>query len=172
MRPRPRDLPRTAALAVVGVVAGCHHRTKDPIMTPPPPPAQLTAALELTAEDGAWSIGFVLANPTAVEVTVELDEPLIDFGLEVTTAAGAPLTLVQPGLDVPAYRRDLVLAPGATARLPSPIRLRFDPAVPPNGGPDPFLWTVRSAPVPIHLRATLTLAGQARAPVDADLDPT
>lgn len=131
-----------------------------------------TAALELTAADGAWAIGFVLANPTAAEITIALDEPLIDFGLEVTTTAGAPLTLVQPGLDVPATVRDLVLAPGATARLPTPILLRFDPAVPPNGGPDPFLWTIRSAPVPIHLRATLTIAGQALAPVDADLDPT
>ena len=50
-------------------------------------------------------------------------------------------------------------AAGTSARIETPIRLRFDPDVPPSGGDVPTRWTLQHDPVRVVLRATPHLEG-------------
>ena len=56
-------------------------------------------------------------------------------------------------------------------QLVTPIHLRFDPKVPPSGGDDPMVWSIRSAPVPVTLRATLAISGMPVTIAEARLVP-
>lgn len=127
--------------------------------------------LKMVADDRGWSIAFVLHNTTTKEQRGTVLEPIAAFSLEIKSATGEPLSLAQPALDIPGQPRVLVLAPGASAELATPIRLRFDPKVPPSGGDDPMLWSIRSAPVPVVIRATLTISGMAVSVAEAHLAP-
>lgn len=142
-----------------------------PATPPPGETAMVSTSLQLAPNGPSWSLAFVLENTTAGEFRGQLYEPFVGFKLEVTSATGERLVLVEPSLDMPVRPRLLVLAPGAKERLQTPIRLRFDPAVPPSGGDDPRLWTIRSAPVPVRLRATLEITGMPLQVADATLDP-
>jgi len=95
----------------------------------------------------------------------------VDFKLEVLDARGDALEVVQPALDLGVYPKPIALAKGAVERLATPIRLRFDAGVAPSGGNDRMLWSIRSAPQPVRLRATLKVEGIRVAPAEAMLEP-
>jgi len=128
-------------------------------------------ALKLAADDRGWSITFVLQNTTTRELRGTVLEPVAAFNLEVRSESGELLPLAQPALDIPGQPRALVLAPGASVQLVTPIHLRFDPKVPPSGGDDPMVWSIRSAPVPVTLRATLAISGMPVTIAEARLVP-
>jgi hypothetical protein len=124
----------------------------------------LSATLELSPSGDDWSIAFTLRNPTDKAIDTETTEPFLDFALDVR-AGDTKLPITQPALDIPVRDVTLHFAPGESKRLVTPIRLRFDPDVPPSGGHDRFVWSIESARVPVVVKATITLAGLA--PIEA-----
>jgi hypothetical protein len=160
---------RVAALAVLAIACGDRGAAPTTPIAPttptaPTPPAQggdrmVTTTLELTPDGAGWSLAFALKNTTTHEVQGQILEPFASFELEVATPAGEKLSLVQPAFNVPGRLRPLVLAPGASARVETPFRLRFDPAVAPSGGSDAMVWSIRSAKVPVQLRASFEVPG-------------
>jgi hypothetical protein len=96
--------------------------------------------------------------------------PFLQYELEVTTRDEARLSVAQPAFNVPGRPRALVLPAGATVQLQTPIRLRFDPDVPPSGGPDPMVWSIRGPRQPVRVRATFELPGLGAQVADGHID--
>jgi hypothetical protein len=55
-------------------------------------------------------------------------------------------------------------------QLDTPFHLRFDPTVPPSGGSDPMVWSIRSPKVPALARASFEISGLGTQHAQARLD--
>ena len=130
----------------------------------------VSTSLELTPDGPGWTLAFLLKNTTSKELKGQVLEPFVAFELEVTSDKGDHLSVAQPAFHVPGRPRTLVLTPGAEVRLETPFRLRFDPTVPPSGGSDPMVWSIRSPKVPALARATFEIPGLGAQAAQARLD--
>jgi hypothetical protein len=167
-------------LAIVAMlIAGCGSRAPTPIAAPAGPSGPVgkasnmaSTSLELApAPDGqGWTLAFRLKNTTTRELRTEVLEPFVAFELEITSVQGEHLSLAQPAFSVPGRPRAVVLAPGDELRLETPFRLRFDPSVPPAGGSDPMVWSIRSPKVPAVAHASFELPGIGAQTAQARLD--
>jgi hypothetical protein len=164
-------LTRATAIALLLAATACG---EDPSKTPARPipgdKKMISTALELVPDGERWSITFSLRNTGARELTAQIVEPFLQYELEVTTRDGARLSVAQPAFNVPGRPRALVLPAGATVQLQTPIRLRFDPNVPPSGGPDPMVWSIRGPRQPVRVRATFELPGLGAQVADGHID--
>jgi hypothetical protein len=138
--------------------------------TPVDQPA-LTCQIE-TAPAGAGEVGlaFLLHNPGNQSVTVEHMVPFLDFALRAF-AGDDEVRIVQPMYDTGITPTTLTIEPGETARLPTPIRLRFGPAPESAADDVPTVWTLDRAPGPVRLEATVDLGGVAVGPCVGHLEP-
>ena len=133
--------------------------------------SRLSCTIELTpAGGGEVALAFGLRNPGEQPVTVRYFRPFVGFALTARAEDG-DVRIVQPAYDSGVQRVTATLAPGETVRLATPFRLRFDPNVPPSGGDVPTRWSLRHAPVPVVLRATLDLSGATVEPCETRWDP-
>lgn len=130
----------------------------------------VSTSLELVPDGGGWTLAFLVKNTTSKELTSQVLEPFVNFELEVTSDRGDRLSIAQPAFHVPGRLRPIVLAPGGEVRLATPFRLRFDPGVPPSGGGDPMVWSIRSPKVPALARATFEIPGLGTLTAQARLD--
>lgn len=130
----------------------------------------VSSTLELVPDGQGWTMVFHLKNTSAKELTGQVLEPFVAFELEVISDKGDHLSVAQPAFHVPGRPRTLVLAPGADVRIETPFRLRFDPTVPPSGGSDPMVWSIRSTKVPALARTTFEIAGLGTHSTQARLD--
>lgn len=149
---------------------GCDHRGGPP-MKPAEEAKTPSATLELSPSGNDWSIGFTLNNPTAQAIDATMHEPFASFTVEVATDDGKRLELVQPALDVPVHPVPFHLGARETRHLATPFRLRFDPAVSPAGGDDPFIWSIASGRVSVVISARLTIEGLPPIVAQAHLPP-
>ena len=128
----------------------------------------LTCEVSITRVDrGEMALAFSVRNPGAQPVSVRYFRPYIDFDVAVESG-GRPVRVTQPAYDVPAQPQPLTLRPGESARLDTPIHLRFAGS---SAASRPTLWTLEHAPAPITLRVTLRLAGATVEPCAAHYDP-
>ena len=90
--------------------------------------------------DGLRWLEVDLVNPGGEAVEVAADEPFTAFALRASDAAGAPVPVHVPALDIGVREVTLRIGPGETVRVPTPIRLRLAA----GGEPveDRFVWTV------------------------------
>jgi hypothetical protein len=155
------------ALTVV-LIAACGHaaapgRSAPNAPSPAPAPASgdpmVFTTLELAPDGQGWTLAFRLKNTSGKELQGQVVEPFVEFELEVTSDKGEHLSVAQPAFNLPGRPRPLVLAPGAEVRLQTPFRLRFDPSVPPSGGSDPLVWSIRSPKVAALARASFEIVG-------------
>ncbi len=113
--------------------------------TPVDQPA-LTCEIEAApAGNGEVALAFLLANPGDGSVTVDYMAPFLDFELRVFAADGE-VRIVQPIYDTGIAPAALTIGAGETARLPTPIRLRFGPASESAADDVPTVWTLDRAP--------------------------
>ena len=119
----------------------------------------VSTSLELVPVGDGWAVAFSLNNTTSHEVSGQIVEPFLGYQLEVATPDGTKLSIAQPAFNVIGRPRTLVLAAGATVRLETPIRLRFDPSVPPSGGPDRMVWSIRAPKQRVEVKATFEIPG-------------
>lgn len=117
-----------------------------------------------------FALTFDVSNPGPRPAAVEYFEPYAEFDLKVYADDGE-VPLIQPAYDSQVRPVRVTIAPGETVRISTPIRLRFDTRERPSGGEDPTLWTLRHAPAPVRLRATMTLRGAMVAPCETHLVP-
>lgn len=130
----------------------------------------LTCQIETTPAGGEIALTFLLANPGNGVVTVDYMEPFLDFELRAF-AADREVPIVQPMYDTGIAPATLTIGAGETARLPTPIRLRFGPA--PESAEDdvPTVWTLDHAPVAVRLEAHVHLEDVSVGPCETRLDP-
>jgi hypothetical protein len=163
-----------ATLAVACRQAGTMVKTGSNTTAPSAPASgdhdMVSTALELAPDGQGWTLAFRIKNTTTQELKAQILEPFVAFDLEVTSDQGAHLSIAQPAFHAPGRPRALVLAPGAEARLETPFHLRFDPTVPPSGGADPMVWSIRSPKVPALARATFEIPGLGAQHAQARLD--
>jgi hypothetical protein len=136
----------------------------------PSPRSSVSTSLELVPDGPGWAVAFRLKNTSATELTGQVFEPFVLFTLEVTSLRGERLSLARPAFDTPGRPRSLVLAPGAEVRLVTPFHLRFDPAVPPSGGGDRTVWSIRSPRIPVIARASFEIPGLGLQAAQARID--
>jgi hypothetical protein len=117
-----------------------------------------------------FALKFSVSNPSTRPAAVGYFEPYLDFDLKAYADDGE-VPLIQPAYDGGVRPVKATIAPGETLRIETTIRLRFDPDVGPSGGNVPTLWTLRHAPAPVRLRATMRLGGAAVAPCETRLVP-
>lgn len=131
----------------------------------------VSTQMEIKQMDAAWSLAFLVKNASTRDVQVSFMEPFVGFGVEAVSLSGERLEVVQPGLNLAVRPARRTVSPGATFRLDTPIQIRFDATVPPSGGTDLMMWSIRSLPVAVKLRATLHLGGIDPQLVEGHLDP-
>lgn len=131
----------------------------------------VSTQMEVNRIDAAWTLTFLLKNASTRDIEVTFMEPFVSFSVEAVGTGGDRLEVVQPGLNLPVRPARRTISPGATLRLDTPIQIRFDATVPPSGGNDPMLWSIRSRPVEVKLRATLRLGGIEPQLVESRLGP-
>jgi hypothetical protein len=138
---------------------------------PPPAPigAPLVCRLNATAGEDAISLRFGVENTGERAIEVVYYEPLSDFELDAIGESG-PLPIAQPPWDHPVQEVRRTIEPHATLELVTPIALRFDPAE--MRTDDPMTWTIRSAPVPMTLRAILRFEDRRVGPCEARVVPS
>jgi hypothetical protein len=119
----------------------------------------ISTTLDLVPDSEGWALQFTLRNRGSRELSAEVVEPFLQYELEIAARDGARLPLAQPAFTVQGRPRTLVLPAGGSVQLETPIRLCFDPAVPPSGGADPMVWSIRAPRQPVRVRATLELPG-------------
>lgn len=119
----------------------------------------ISTTLDLVPDNDSWALRFTLRNPSSRELSAQIIEPFLQYELEITARGGARLPLAQPAYNVQGRPRTLVLPAGGSVQLETPIRLRFDPVVPPSGGDDPMVWSIRAPRQPVRVQATLALTG-------------
>lgn len=119
----------------------------------------VTTTLDLVPDGQSWGLAFSLSNNTSRDLTTHILEPFLQYEIEVVTRDGSKLPIAQPAFNVQGQPRSLVLPSGATVKIETPIRLRFDPGAPPSGGHDPMVWSIRSPQQPVRVQATLELPG-------------
>jgi hypothetical protein len=122
----------------------------------------LECALVLHPLDGDVSIAFAVRNSTAAPFTFRYLWPFADFELRAS-AHGEEVTVVVPAFDLGIEKRVATLEPGETIELQTPFRLRFDASVPPSGGDDWRVRSLRSDPVAVTVEAVVQLDGNAYA---------
>jgi hypothetical protein len=136
------------------------------------PKETLTCTLKLTPIDGGdVGMTFDLRNPGNQPVNLQYFQPFVEFSLTAQAQDG-DVPLVQAHYDTGVQPISQTLGPGQSFQLETPIRLRFDPNVDPSGGNVLTRWTLRHAPVPVTLRATLHFDGLSVAPCEARLNPS
>jgi len=119
----------------------------------------LACSLHLSpAGAGETGLAFELRNTGDRPVTVQYFRPYVAFDLTARTD-GTEIAIVQPAYDTGLQPVTVTIPAGESARIETPIRLRFDPDVPPSGGDVPTRWTLQHDPVPVVLRATPHLEG-------------
>jgi hypothetical protein len=155
-------------LLFVLLLAGCARQPTDVKVD--------TMALNCTAllsarSDGEIGLAFELRNPGVQPVKLTYFQPYIQFDL-VAEAADGQVPIVQPAYDTGVRPVNLTLDGGQTARIETPIYLRFDPNVAPSGGDQPKRWSLRHAPAQLTLRFTLRLNGAEVAPCEVRLNPS
>lgn len=127
----------------------------------------LACTLQLVPAGGREiGLAFELRNPGARAVTAQYFNPFLDFALTAHADDGE-IPIVQPGYDTGQQPIAVTIPAGESIRIETPIRLRFDPDVPPSGGNVPTVWTLQHTPVPVLLRATLSLEGVTVGPCEA-----
>jgi hypothetical protein len=132
----------------------------------------LACTLQLVPTGGQEiGLAFELRNSGDRVVTAHSFTPFLDFVLTARADDGE-IPIVQPGYDTGQQPIVMTIPAGESNRIATPIRLRFDPDVPPSGGDDPTIWTLQHAAVPVLLRATLSLEGATVSPCEARWVPT
>jgi len=130
-------------------------------------PAVLTCVLEIIPINPVEvGLAFLVSNPGNRPVEVHYLTPFIQFELSAK-ANRRKIPLIQPAYDTGAQLVRRVIAPGETIRIETPIKLVFDPQVPPSGGDIPTRWTLKQMPVSVDLSVTLRLGGASVAPCQA-----
>jgi hypothetical protein len=133
--------------------------------------SDLTCAIELLpAGGGEFALTFVLANHGDEPVTLEYMEPFLDFELRAFAQDGE-VGIVQPIYDTGIAPATLTIAAGESARLPTPIRIRFGPVPESAAGEKPTTWTLDHAPVTVRLEARITLGELSIGPCQTHLEP-
>jgi hypothetical protein len=131
----------------------------------------LSCALALTPlPDGDIGLTFHIRNAGRELARISYYEPFTDFDLAVEATDGA-VPLVQPHYDIPVRPVTRTLGVGQIVQLNTPIRLRFDPTVPPSGGTVSTRWSLRHAPAAVTIRATVRVNGATIAPCETRYDP-
>ncbi len=154
-------------LGGLALVRGCGARTEEG--TPVDQP-ELTCQIEAApAGGGEVALAFLLTNPSDGPVTVEHMTPFLDFALRAFAADGE-VRIVQPMYDTSIIPTTLTIGAGETARLPTPIRLRFGPAPESAADDVPTVWTLDRAPVAVRLEATVHLADASVGPCETRLE--
>ena len=129
----------------------------------------LTCELSLTRQaDGDIGLAFDVLNPGDEPAGISFFRPFLGFELAVHADDG-PVPVVQPAYSVGVAPAALTLRPGASTRIETPVRLRFEPDAPP--GDEPTRWSLRHEPVPVRVEATLMLNGQSVGPCEARFEP-
>ncbi|RPI31383.1 MAG: hypothetical protein EHM70_11645 [Chloroflexota bacterium] len=131
----------------------------------------LDCKLEIAPKAGGLvALSFDLTNRGDQPISIRYFSPFLSFELEAF-AGNEPIELVQPAYDTGVQAVKASIAPGESYRIQTPIRLRFDPAIPPSGGNDPKVWTLKHDPVPVTLRVTLHIGELTIGPCEARFDP-
>jgi hypothetical protein len=165
----PGGVSRFVAVGIMAVAVFAHWPTPREVW---PRMETLACTLQLLPTGGSEiALAFEVRNAGGRPVTARYFRPYLDFELTATAADG-PVPIVQPIHDTGLYPVEVTIEPGKTAHIETPIRLRFDPDVPPSGGDVPTVWTLRHAPVPVVLRAILRLDGATVGPCEAKWQPT
>jgi hypothetical protein len=152
-------------LALLGSFDG---RTQEE--TPMDHPA-LTCQIEaMPAGSGEFALAFLVANPSNGPVTVDYSTPFLDFELRAFAADGE-VRIVQPMYDTGITPTELTIDAGDSARLPTPIRLRYGPAPESAADDAPTVWTLDRAPVAVRLEATVHLGDVTVGPCQTQLNP-
>lgn len=126
----------------------------------------------MVTEDSAQELrlAFEIANDGDRDAELRVFEPFLAFELRVRSDE-RDVELVQPQLDTPARPRVITIPAHGATLLTTPIRLAFDPAAPPGGGPDPKRWSMKVARGAVTLEATLQLDGRALGPCTSSFLP-
>ena len=132
--------------------------------------SDLACAMDLAPlPDGASAVSFRVRNGGPEPVELTWFEPFVSFALEAEVAGG-PARVVGGVYDGGVQRMQHVLATDEERRIPTPVRLAFDPGPPlPHPGPQ-TRWRIAHAPADTILRATLEL-GSERLSCEAKLSP-
>jgi len=131
----------------------------------------LTCTLELRqAGSGVAGLEFVLRNTGQCPTVVRYFQPFVDFDL-IADAPDGPVRVVQPALEISLRPVTLTIEPGEETAIQSPIRLGFDPDVPPSGGTDATRWSLVRNPSPVRLTVTLRVSGADLPPCETLFDP-
>jgi hypothetical protein len=110
-------------------------------------------ALACEVSVAGQDLTLVLVNATDRPRTLAYHRPYMELELKLTErTGGAARSIMQPAIDMPVERAELVVPPRGKATLATPIRLRFasDP-----GDASPFTWVISGAPAPLDIAATL-----------------
>jgi hypothetical protein len=158
-----------AAVALAALAACGHDRSAA---APTGSSMSQDTQLIVTPAGDAWSLSFTIRNPGSAPLAIRYMHPFTGFQLAVADGRGAALSLGQPALDIPVQPKELVVPGDSKGVLQTPIRLRFAADAPPTGGgTDPFVWTIRAAPQPVTLTATVDLSGLGARTASAALKP-
>jgi hypothetical protein len=131
----------------------------------------LTCELHLDpAGPGLVGVRFQVSNPGNAPVAVSYYEPFVDFDLSARTDQ-SDLPIVQPAYSLAAQQVESIIQSDETVTIQTPIRITFDPTIPPSGGPDPTTWTIPYGPTTVHLTAVVRLRGTKLPPCHAVLGP-
>ena len=134
-------------------------------------PTDLSCRLALTeSTNGELLLGFEVVNDGEREASLDSYSPFLDFELHVRVGE-SELEIVQPQLDTPVEPRALKVPAHGKVALTTPIRVAFDAAVPPGGGPDPWRWSIRAARAASVFEVTLVFGGRRVGPCRADFKP-
>lgn len=115
----------------------------------------LDAVPETAPAASALRLDFALENVSAAPIKLAYYAPL-GFGLELTDpTSGKRVPLTIPAIDTPVQRIEITLAPGQVKKLPSGVRLVFDPTGKAKGSM--FEWIVVAKRGPLALDATFSV---------------
>jgi hypothetical protein len=149
---------RAASLVALLALSACDVQRRS-TMTDAPVVSPLGCELKVLGEGPERGLAFVLVNHTGQPRTVRYIHPFILFQLRAS-ADGRDLQIIQPEIDIPGERRELVISPGGSAELGTPIHLRVAAAA----SKDRFVWTIVGLGGGIELRATVRIDGESIPP--------
>jgi len=111
-------------------------------------------AIAVASGDKIYSLHFELHNNGGAPIELSTYEPFTAFSV-LATAAGKPLTVHQPALDIPVNPTTIYLPPRGTVTIETPIRLRISEGAEP--GNDGFVWTIAHEKEAVSLQIKLNL---------------
>ena len=120
--------------------------------------------------DDEFGLQFIVANSGPDAVEIGYLTPFLTFDLEVSID-GSPVEIVEPAFDGGTRFITARIARSEELMIETPIRLAFDPHVPPSGGPDRNRWSLVHPPAPARVTGIARVEGAQLEPFAQDLDP-